>query len=242
MADAREIKSTLFEIKALDAETGVLSGYGSVKNVVDSVGDVIVDGAYGDTGAILKDGFLALGHDWDDNPIGYFTVVAEDASGLYFEAKFHNTPDAQETRAVVQERLAAGKSVGLSIGYFVLKSRYEDREGKTVRILEQILVKEISVVTVPAMPMALATDCKAGEAGAGSRFEDQVNQLLAAGDDVASRLETFQKDRKQGLSDTNRERARLLGEMFTKMAAEEKPAPVFETVPDDLLAFARTLS
>lgn len=149
------------EIKRISDE-GILEGYASVKNEIDAYGDVIVDGAYSNLPEFVRDGFVAVGHDHSSVPIGFVLEAKEDDHGLFVRMRFHSTKEAQAQRTVAQERMAAGKSVGLSIGYVALEWSWEDISGRRVRVLKKILVKEFSLVTMPAAQQALATGVKGG--------------------------------------------------------------------------------
>lgn len=159
------------ELKTLDgdiAPNGGIAGYASTYANLDRVGDIVMPGAYDSTlGPFLKDGFLAESHDWDE-PIGYILSARSDEKGLWFEAAFHNTERAQKVRRIVNERLAAGKSVSLSIGYRAKEYSYDD-EGN--RLLHAVTLYEVSVVTVPANPDALVVS---GKAAVGDRHDAEV--------------------------------------------------------------------
>lgn len=197
-APALERKTIAFEVKSFDDSTGLLKGYGNVKNVVDWYDDEVIDGAYIELADTVRHGFGAVGHDWYGLPVMTIEVAREDKKGLYVEMLFHSTPDAQKARTVVKERLERGKSVGLSIGYFVVECAYEEREGKEVRVLKKIRVVEVSVVTVPANPQSHATAVKDGS---GATFGQKLENALDAFDDIASRFEWFAANRKKGLSE-----------------------------------------
>lgn len=141
-----------------------LAGYASVKHEIDAYGDVILDGAYGNLDEFVKDGFVAVGHDHVSVPIGYVTSAKEDRKGLFVSMAFHSTVEAQEAKTVVEERLAAGKRVGLSIGYLPLEWSFETRDGRRVRLLKRIELKEFSLVSLPAARGAVATLVKGIEA------------------------------------------------------------------------------
>lgn len=227
------------EVKASapDDEFGWVEGYGNVSGVRDRANEVVVRGAYGDMERIKKDGFLAAGHEWGATGIGYFEDVYEDEKGLFFRAKFHSTDEAQAVRKVIQERVAAGKSVSFSIGYFVKKAKWvEMEEGKYdwYRELHELEVVEISVVTVPANTESTLTDFKTG---AGSRLEDHIDMALGLVDDLVTRFESFDSDRKQGLSQTNQERLSQIKERIDTLHAKALPEPETVDVPADLAAF-----
>lgn len=119
-----ELIQKAYEIKAADATlqsegSGVLVGSPSVTGNLDQARHVIFPGTYT---PILEEfnvnGFIAYNHDYSDPPIGYPTVTEERGSRLYSEFAFHSTDEAQAIRTICQERLAAGKSVGLSVGFW----------------------------------------------------------------------------------------------------------------------------
>lgn len=119
-------------------ESGGITGYASTKNQIDSLGDMIVDGAYGDLPKFVRQGFVTISHDTKSAPIGYILEAKEDAKGLWVKMAFHSTPSAQHVRTVLLERLKAGKEVGLSIGYLAKKWTFESFDGQRVRVLREI--------------------------------------------------------------------------------------------------------
>jgi phage head maturation protease len=87
---------------------------------LDSYGDVILPGAFdGCLEQFVAEGFLAVGHDWDDLPVGWIESAAMEGRRLVAVAKFHTTDEAQQARTVCIERLAAGKTVSTSIGFMI---------------------------------------------------------------------------------------------------------------------------
>jgi hypothetical protein len=86
----------------------------------DRSGDVIMPGAF--KSAVLKDavmhGWLDVGHSWDGNPAGFFHDVKMVGDELIIEAEFHTTEKGQTARTVANERLANGKSLSVSIGFW----------------------------------------------------------------------------------------------------------------------------
>jgi HK97 family phage prohead protease len=150
----------LTEAKASDAGNGSFSGYASVFGVRDLGGDVVQAGAYADTlPQFLARGFIPWGHDYSALPVATVAQAYEDAHGLYIAAEFHSTPDAQAARKVVQERLARGKSMGLSIGYLA----QDFAPSPDGRLLKKIHLLETSLVPVPMQPEAGVTAVKAAD-------------------------------------------------------------------------------
>lgn len=155
--ELKHITVPISEAKLLgDGQT--LTGYGSTFGNTDRQSEVVDKGAFTKTlPQWRRDGFVAWQHNWDV-PIAYPTKATEDDKGLYFEAAFHSTPDAQVARTITAERLAASKSMGLSIGYEATVWEYDKPE--QVRHLKEITLYEVSLVTVPANPKATVTGLK----------------------------------------------------------------------------------
>lgn len=209
MLEHKSISSS--EFKFNDDGRGGFSGYASTFNGIDSYKDTIVPGAYAKTiETFLQSGFIAIGHAWSDIPIAFPTAAVEDEKGLVITAEFHSTNLAQDARKVVQERLGAGKSVGLSIGYKVPEGGFSMRKDG-VRELKEIELFEVSLVTVPADSRAGVTGAK-GESRAGLTLEDHSKAALAVVEDLVTRFAALGELRvKDGrvLSAANRARIAL---------------------------------
>lgn len=109
----------LYEVKAGGATIteNQICCNASVMGIMDRGGDVMFPGSYADClKAFIRDGFIALGHDWRSLPVAMPTKAIEDGQNLYCEATFHSHDAAQDTRTVCIERLDANKSVGISVG------------------------------------------------------------------------------------------------------------------------------
>lgn len=146
---------TLSEAKLIGAEN-TFSGYGSIYGNEDRQGDIVDPGSCANLKAWLKDGFVSWMHKWDV-PIGYPLKASQDDHGLSFDAEFHSTPEAIMAKTITRERLAAGKSMGLSIGYATLADGYENG----VRHIKSYDLFEVALVSVPANALAGVTGMKA---------------------------------------------------------------------------------
>jgi HK97 family phage prohead protease len=144
----------LADAKLAGDGNGRLSGLASTFGNIDSYGDTVVPGAYKSTiQDFLRDGFIAWSHDWA-HPVATPEVARETADGLWIEAEFHSDPESQRIRGLVAERLARGKSMGLSIGYEAKGFDFAEMDGRQVRRLLDIGLMEVSLVMVPADPQA----------------------------------------------------------------------------------------
>jgi HK97 family phage prohead protease len=155
-ATMRERKRLDFnlQVKSLD-DAGRFAGYASVFDVVDSQKDIILRGAFAET---LKGRVGAIKMLWQhqqDEPIGIFERMFEDARGLYVEGRLLlDVAKAREAYALLKE----GAIGGLSIGYSPLKYRIHEKSG--VRLLSAVELWEISLVTFPANEAAKITVVK----------------------------------------------------------------------------------
>lgn len=150
-------KSFPFEIKTI-SESGAFTGYASVFGNEDLWGDIVVAGAFSKSIAEKKPAML-----WQhnsDEPIGVWAVIKEDDKGLYVEGQLLIDGVAKAKEA--HELLAARAISGLSIGYRAVswEWRKKDDSKDEVRLLKEIDLWEISLVTFPANTEARVGDVK----------------------------------------------------------------------------------
>jgi HK97 family phage prohead protease len=173
-----------------DSPHGSFSAYASTFGNWDDVGERPVKGAFEPhLKAFLETGFIALGHSWSSLPIATPTEAYEDEHGLFFRADFHSTQAAQDARTVLMEREQRGLKSSTSIGYSVISDEMTD-EG---RLLKEIKLREISIVNVPANPMAqLLSASKSGEVstlGFNEHAEAAVSVVAAFAERARDRAE-----------------------------------------------------
>lgn len=116
----------LTEFKSSDENSGSFEGYANNFGVLDSYDDITLPGCSKDClPEFLQSGFTAPDHRWGiASEIGIPMEAFEDAVGIYIKSIYHPTPDAQQIRQKVNNRLANGKKVSLSIGYWTLEKEY----------------------------------------------------------------------------------------------------------------------
>ena len=146
------------ELKFL-AETGEFEGYASVFNIVDGVGDRVAPGAFAKSlAACAREGRLPplLWQHEEDKPIGAWREMREDSRGLFVRGALflRDIPRAAEAHKLLKEKALSG----LSIGYRAVKSRTEPATG--VRVLTEVELMEVSLVTFPANAAARVTGVK----------------------------------------------------------------------------------
>lgn len=114
-----EALKKLFKATSYDLKENQFSCVASTTGNMDRTGDVIMPGAF--KAAVLRDceqnGWVDVGHGWEGMPIAMPDSLKMQGDELIATATFHSTEDGQEARTVVTERLEAGKSVSVSIGF-----------------------------------------------------------------------------------------------------------------------------
>ena len=190
----------VFEIKGATLTGNDLKGDAAAMGNLDRGWDVIFPGAFrGVLDSFLKDGFVAVGHDWHNLPVAMPTKAEERGRALYTEAVFHSTQTAQDARTIARERIEAGKSVGLSIGFDLKSSGYKyfdsgeellkfaeamnadlsqfdaasiEKHNDYCRGIWQVdTLYEYSIVSAPMNPLATATEAKSGSIQTERDFE-----------------------------------------------------------------------
>jgi len=155
------------EIKAVHDEEddeeryGKFEGYGSVFGNKDLGNDVIEKGAFSNSLKRKKPHQVKLLYQHKtDMPIGVFEEIKEDGHGLYVKGKL-----ALQTQAGKEayELMKMGALDGLSIGFKVNPDMvsYDKRSRK--RLIKEVDLMEISLVTFPMNPKATVRSVKASE-------------------------------------------------------------------------------
>ena len=132
-------------------QDGTFKGYASLFGVRDQGGDVVLPGAYAESLKALAAAGRRVKMLWQHDPtqpIGVWDEVREDATGLWVKGRILG--DVEKGREAVA-LLAAGAIDGLSIGYRTVTS---ERDGKGQRLLTELELWEVSLVTFPMLPEA----------------------------------------------------------------------------------------
>jgi hypothetical protein len=128
-----------------------VAGYASLFGKRDQGGDVVQKGAYAGSLAKLTAAGRAVKMLWQHDPtqpIGVWDEVREDAVGLWVKGRILTEVDKGREAVAL---LAAGAIDGLSIGYRTVKA---ERDGKGQRLLSELELWEVSLVTFPMLPEA----------------------------------------------------------------------------------------
>jgi len=150
-------------------EEGRFRGLASVFGNLDAGGDVVVAGAFKATLADHAKNSIPIvmlrDHD-PREPVGVWEAVKETSKGLEVAGKLTlSVTKARETFDLLKD----GALTGLSIGYRTVKSSWHPKTG--ARLLEQLDLHEISLVSMPMNPAARVVAVKADEIGNVREFE-----------------------------------------------------------------------
>lgn len=129
----------------------LVAGYASLFGKRDQGGDVVQKGAYAASLAKLAAAGRAVKMLWQHDPaqpIGVWDEVREDAVGLWVKGRILTEVDKGREAVAL---LTAGAIDGLSIGYRTVKA---ERDGKGQRLLSELELWEVSLVTFPMLPEA----------------------------------------------------------------------------------------
>jgi HK97 family phage prohead protease len=144
-----------FELKQI-AEDGIFEGYASVFGVKDYDGDVIVKGAF-KSSVEKMDGGKRPKMLWQHNPsiiIGKWLNMYEDERGLYVKGQlFLDTQKGLESYTLMKH----GELDGMSVGFNIANAYMNEQKN---RVIDDLELWEISVVTWGANPEALVTSVK----------------------------------------------------------------------------------
>lgn len=135
-----------FEFKT-QKEDGAFEGYGSVFNITDGGGDIVVPGAFTETLKQQKSQGRMPAMLWQHKqaePIGVYKNMVEDDTGLRVTGQL-----ALKTSrgAEAYELMKMGALTGMSIGYRSKEDSYDRMTG--IRTLKRLDLLELSLVTFP---------------------------------------------------------------------------------------------
>ena len=132
----------------------VIEGYASLFGAADQGGDVVQAGAYAASLAATAAAGRRVKMLWQHDPaqpIGVWDEVREDARGLWVKGRLlESVARGREAAALLE----AGAIDGLSIGY---RTRRASKDDGGRRLLTELELWEVSLVTFPMLPSARVT-------------------------------------------------------------------------------------
>ncbi len=176
----KKIVDGSLSVKSWDAD-GSFSGYASVFGITDAQGEQVASGAFdlslkswAEAGKMPK---LLWQHDFR-HPIGLWHEIREDSHGLFVKGQLLlELAQGREAYSLLKNGIVDG----LSIGFTTVRSR---RGGNSQgRILEEVNLQEVSLVTFAANPKAKVERVKMEEPEIEALVGrlDQLGNLLRRG-------------------------------------------------------------
>jgi len=153
----------LIELKLAPSEDGAetmsFEGYGAVFGNLDAYGDVIQKGAFAATlrdakktgqwpAMLMQHGGWGMGAD-DMTPVGIWTSMEEDDTGLKVTGKLADTARGREAYGLLK-MTPRPAITGLSIGYIAKEYSIGTKPEEPRRTLKKVELLEVSLVTFPA--------------------------------------------------------------------------------------------
>ena len=191
------IKTKTIEIKA---NNGSISGYASTwTREPDSYGDIVAKGAFAEHIAQIKAESkvlpLLFNHD-SSNLNAYIGTVfdlKEDDHGLFFDAAFDDTEEAQRAR----ELAMSGRLVKFSFAYDILdQGEVELEDGRKANELRKLRIHEVSLVLYPANPDTSVVSVKSGRRNS-AKDADRLRQIISLAQECLGELEDTEEDPKE---------------------------------------------
>jgi hypothetical protein len=159
LEEVRSILDVECEYKEIETDDdGTFEGYASVFNNKDLGNDVIRKGSFQKTISEKKPNQIKLLYQHKtDEPIGVIKSIEEDNKGLYIKGKLVlGTQRGRETYELMKE----GALNSMSIGYRLQTDGYKYDDKNKRRIIKEVDLMEISMVTFPMNPKANVTKVK----------------------------------------------------------------------------------
>lgn len=159
MKIAKEIKSFPFEVKATAEENNIFTfeGYASTFNNVDHGDDIVIRGAF--SNSLTKNSQVPIlwQHQMSE-VIGVSVQLYEDDKGLFIKGNLPKDDTLVSGRIIPQMKVGSIKE--MSIGFF---TKNYDRAKDGIRLLKEIDLFEVSLVTKAMNSQALVTGFKSFE-------------------------------------------------------------------------------
>lgn len=159
------------------SDSGEFEGYGSVFGVKDSYADIVLPGAFSQSLQRWHEKQSLPAMLWQhrmDEPIGIYTEMNEDSTGLYLKGRLLIDDDPLAKRA--HAHMKAGSLTGLSIGYILNDWEYD--QAKEAFLLKEIDLWEVSLVTFPANDDARVNDVKSAFARGEMPLPKHIERVL----------------------------------------------------------------
>ncbi len=194
----KQIKTLSFDTKELqyNENSRVISGYAAIYNNIDKSRDMLLKGCFSKSiqergpESTANDKIIMLWmHDMKE-PIGRITRLVEDDKGLYFEAEIDEVERGEQTI----RQLKSGTLNQFSIGYSYVWDNCEWDSNKDCLIVKEVILYEISVVSIGCNPETEFMGMKTCE-----EYEDAVEILSREIDEACKGLPVRKKEELQNV-------------------------------------------
>ncbi|RFU13191.1 HK97 family phage prohead protease [Rhodobacteraceae bacterium W635] len=175
-----EVKFCRFDAALTVSDGLVIEGYASLFGTCDQGGDVVQKGAYARSLKGLATEGRRIKMLWQHDPaqpIGVWDELHEDGKGLWVKGRILDSVEKGREAAAL---IGAGAIDGLSIGYRTLRAGKTD---KGQRLLSEVDLWEVSLVTFPMLPQA-RVGARQAEAAKG----DLLHELATVFQDARRKL------------------------------------------------------
>lgn len=169
---AHDLKFKTFQVEGvkMEGDSLVIEGWGAFFGNIDSCGDVIQKGAFTKTLAERKDRIaFCYMHDIY-NPIGKITAIEERDLGLWLSVKI------SASELDIQTKVREGILKEMSIGYREINCTTGQMNGVEVKLVNEVMLYEVSLVTIAANPLAVITNMKSEEKS--NFIRDEFDRLI----------------------------------------------------------------
>ena len=142
------------EVKSLDERQ--FTGHGSVFGNVDLGDDIVVPGAFKKSLSEKQKSGVMPGLFWMHDPgkvAGKWVEMKEDSRGLWVRGELAPTPLGDEIHTLMKMEAVSGLSIG-----FQIRDHDYDKDGN--RLIKEVDLWEVSVVSLPMNPLARVTHVK----------------------------------------------------------------------------------
>lgn len=170
---------------ATEEQSSMITGYAAVFNSKTSIGgwfdEIIEPGAFARSLSENGDIRALFNHNWD-NVLGRTKSgtlrLEEDERGLKFEIELPNTSVGRD----LAESMARGDINQCSFGFWITEENWDYNVEPALRIIKEVELYEISVVSIPAYDDTEASLVRGKEIGKEveqrTKMIKQINQLL----------------------------------------------------------------
>ena len=218
---------TSIGIKDVDGKKGIVTGYFSDFDTLDSDGDIIKKGAFAKTLSLngVKSQKPRIRHLLNHNPaqpLGVLTELKEDNKGLYYESKIGNHSLGMDFIKMVESDLIKEHSIGYQVKKFNQVTPWDEyKDGDVRRELTELKLWEGSSLTAwGANPNTPLTGLKIfnGRILVDPSNEIEINKLI----NQAEAIEDFCRNSKA--TDETIEQLLTYNKQLLKIISESRPS------------------